>query len=98
MEKAGSPIYVKMSQGKVSSLDFPRTRYLPKAFPIPGSHYYRAASASGANLQDRGRGLVRESFCGRIVPHDFTSELDICKLNRGCSNPCRRGSFFQTSS
>src|SRR5437588_900966 len=95
MEKAGTPIYVKMCQEKVSSLDFPQTRYPPKAFPIPRYHYYRGASRSGANLQDRGRDPVTENFGGRIVPHGFTSELDIRELNRGCYNPCRRRSFFK---
>src|SRR5437763_1039886 len=32
-----------------------RAKYPPKAFPNPGYHYYREASRSGTNLQDRGK-------------------------------------------
>ena len=34
--------------------------------------------------QDRGRDLVNANNRGGIVPHDVISELDICKLKRGC--------------
>ena len=40
--------------------------------------------------QDRGRDLVTTNCRGSIVPHDVTSQLDICELKRGCFPAHRR--------
>ena len=51
--------------------------------------------------QDRGRDLVTANSRGGIVPHDFTSALDIRALELGCSNPRRHGTreiFFTNAS
>jgi hypothetical protein len=39
------------------------------------------------NSQDRGRNLATANTCRSIVPHDFTLELDIHDLTRGCFHP-----------